>query len=143
MLIYICIYIHVCVCVCIIYIIQNTHVQIAIVQLANRTNLNRAAYTSECTPAATPTDNAHDNARGAGLADLPNVPSPGKNKIIKTFQFPATMLVILPKCVVNTSLFLKYFLTDQMVFAAGWTGWGEPLPFGEELEPSQRKLGLL
>ena len=38
----------------IICIIQNTHVQIAIVQLANRTNLNRAAYTSACTPAATP-----------------------------------------------------------------------------------------
>jgi transcription elongation factor len=36
------------------YIIQNTHVQIAIVQLANRTNLNQAAYTSECTSAATP-----------------------------------------------------------------------------------------
>jgi 5'-nucleotidase len=39
-----------------VYTIQNTHVQIAIVQLANRTNLNRAAYTSECTPAATPTE---------------------------------------------------------------------------------------
>ncbi len=56
MLIYIHAYIHVCVCVCmcVVYIIQNTHVQIAIVQLANRTNLNQAAYTSACTPAATP-----------------------------------------------------------------------------------------
>jgi hypothetical protein len=66
------------------YIIQNTHVQIAILQLANRTNLNQAAYTSGCTPAATP-----NATQSTYTSECPAATTPAPTGNATEFYFPS------------------------------------------------------